>query len=1349
MGRRSFPGGIISGAEPSVSGSGASGMWTLQTSAQKKTANSWPIRGVVPIPASVGPTISNVAVTDSSYNVLNDTPYVSSTGGYIKITGTGFASGAVVYVGGSAAVSTSFISSTEVRAQIGAGSSNTFPVYIVNSDNSTGIKLSAITYSGTPTWSTSATLTDQSADSPFSIALSATSDSSITYTVDTGSTLPPGTTLYTNGVFAGTVTGLSVDTAYSFAVLANDAENQDSSRTFTVTVVLGDPYFYLTPLLLKGDAGSSTWITDSSTNKFSITVSGDAKSSAFSPYATYWSGYFDGTGDYITIGNTSLLTFGTSAYTIEFWFFGEPSIADYKGITGNGTFSLYFNTSSIQLWNGASPVFQPTMSPTVPRSRWTFIQIIRTSTASNGLAFYVDGTLAATGTDSTNWTATGTTYFFTEGSRPTSGFVTDLRISSVARTAGVPTAPLTSDANTRVLTLQNRRFIDNSSNALTITPSGDAGTRSFTPWTENTTTVGSGYFDGTGDYLTVASNTAFTFPGDFTIEAWVNSGSSASVGGAYPTIFATSAFNSTGIGIKIQTSGGAGAAGVACVWNNSTQILTGTTVVATNAWHHIAVSRVGTSMKLFVNGLAEQTITNSTTFTAAAGYPLIGADTTSTGTITGYVADLRVVKGIGVYTGNFTPVTSSLSSTQSSSTNVAAITDTSTSLLTLQYRQSENNHRFVDDSPVKALITRGGNPNLSSFTPLGKQGWSVSFDGSGDYISVATNTAFALGTGDFTVECWVNMSVTTGTYVPFMQSSSSTVSATNVIWFFAITGGNLVFNTHASGGFTATTPWAPVAGRWYHIAAVRQSGTMRLFIDGVAGTVSTTGTPSGYSLSEAGMAVGMIATPYYLTGFISNARVVKGFALYTASFTPLATSLSVVSGTVLLTAQSATNGFDITGQGLSISLLGDAKVQSFSPFSRYTANVYNAAYSPTLHGGSAYFDGSGDYLYMVQTNATYLATNNHTVEFWMYPDGTQTQYSVLWYYSVGAGTGSSNTYYFSIGSNSPADMTLLMGPLSGTWALQITIGNAEYVKILNTWTHVVITRSGTAFRIFLNGILRAYGTTAQSIAAQGGVFSLGWDGVNATTSYKGWLSNFRVINGSIPTAYQTATTTTGTSVFSIPTEVPAIEANTVMQLSFTNAGIYDSAGRVTLETLGDVKVSNVQSKFGTGALSFDGTGDYIKGQVVPHYTFGTGDFTFECWIYMNSYNATWGSQIFGGHTYGVAADYIWMVNTTGKIYFQITSSTTGAITSTSSVPLTTWTHIALVRASGTVTPYINGTSAGGAASYTTAMTISITPTIGGDSSGNAGAFLNGYIDDFRITKYARTITVPSSGFAAK
>jgi len=97
------------------------------------------------------------------------------------------------------------------------------------------IRVNGITYSAFPAFSTGATLSNQIANTAFGVAISATSDSNITYS--NTSALPAGTTLLSNGWFYGTVT-IGAETTYSFTVKATDVELQDTSRTFGLTVIL-------------------------------------------------------------------------------------------------------------------------------------------------------------------------------------------------------------------------------------------------------------------------------------------------------------------------------------------------------------------------------------------------------------------------------------------------------------------------------------------------------------------------------------------------------------------------------------------------------------------------------------------------------------------------------------------------------------------------------------------------------------------------------------------------------------------------------------------------------------------------------------------------------------------------------------------------------------------------------------------------------------------------------------------------------------------------------------------------------------------------------------------------------
>lgn len=183
-------------------------------------------------PGGVVPKVSSVSITDNSYTVLDDTA-VDTSGGYIKVTGSGFTAGCSVLVGTTPATSTTFISESEVRAQVPAQSAGTYIVYVVNSDGGTATRVNGITYSATPTWTTASALPNATTNVAYSYQLSA--NGATTYSLQSGSTLPSGATLSSGGLLSGN-TSVGSDTTYSFTVLATDAELQDSPRTFSLSV---------------------------------------------------------------------------------------------------------------------------------------------------------------------------------------------------------------------------------------------------------------------------------------------------------------------------------------------------------------------------------------------------------------------------------------------------------------------------------------------------------------------------------------------------------------------------------------------------------------------------------------------------------------------------------------------------------------------------------------------------------------------------------------------------------------------------------------------------------------------------------------------------------------------------------------------------------------------------------------------------------------------------------------------------------------------------------------------------------------------------------------------------------
>ena len=123
---------------------------------------------------------------------------------------------------------------------------------------------------------------------------------------------------------------------------------------------------------------------------------------------------------------------------------------------------------------------------------------------------------------------------------------------------------------------------------------------------------GSIVFDGTNDYG-VLSNTSSLRPGagDFTIEAWIyKTGTSGGNVGDVATIYGTAWSGTSPAGAWIlYANENSGTKITFAIW--SSLIVTSTTTILTNQWYHIVVSRIGTTVRLYINNVLESTGTSS------------------------------------------------------------------------------------------------------------------------------------------------------------------------------------------------------------------------------------------------------------------------------------------------------------------------------------------------------------------------------------------------------------------------------------------------------------------------------------------------------------------------------------------------------------------------------------------------------------------------------------------------------------------------------------------------------------------------------------------------------------------
>ncbi len=829
----------------------------------------------------------------------------------------------------------------------------------------------------------------------------------------------------------------------------------------------------------------------------------------------------------------------------------------------------------------------------------------------------------------------------------------------------------------------------------------------------------SGYFDGTGDYLSVASNAAFALgTGDFCIEGWY-------------FVYTNKDYN-----IYFDFRNGSGTAVVPYFYSTSTgnvdyfvnggSRITGSGSIKAGQWSHIAVIRSGTATKLFINGAQiGSTYTDSNNY--AQGPVYIGRNNGGGTTYDAsyYCSNFRVVKGT---TGGYGTPGSTITVPTTPLTAVSG-----TQLLTLQTRQPVNNHSFIDTSGITTPMVKVGSSSQGSFSPFSPAGWSNYFDGSGDYLNIPYNiSTIQWWNTNYTIEMWVyNLSNSaSGTNSLPLQVAHGNAGTAETDWAFGTNAsGNLYFyywngSTVTSAVSTSIVP----LNSWNHIAMVYNNTTSILkgYINGTeVFSVAKSGTPnfnSGTTLN-----IGKVQNTDY-RGYISNLRIVRGTTVYTTNFTPSTSALTAIANTSLLTCQSncikdnSTNNFAITRNG-------DTAVVNFSPFKP------TSQYSRTTHGGSVYFDGDADYLYNNIANNLLHLNNNFTVEVWVYmlPKSLQTLLN----------TTPHTTLAISLNRTGIGDTHVYIGNGS-SWTATPSINSNSAGKNLqlNSWNHVALVRNGATITLYHNGEVAGTTTNLPSGFSGGGIYIGSYYSSGTFGEYvKGYMSGFRIVNG---TAIYTA-------AFTPPTTPPSAVLGTAMLLNYNDAAIVDVSSRNVLETVGDAKIVTSTKKFGTGSMYFDGTGDYLASYTdltKINCTFRTGDFTIEAWVNFATVGTNLGIVDVWSSTTGAPVGPWYMYRlSTNVIGFGIHGAGP-LVSSTTNTAASTWYHVAVTRSGTSLRMFINGILESSATNSSDLVASGL----------NLGLIstpylMNGYIDDFRITKgvarYTANFTPPTGTFLAR
>jgi len=403
----------------------------------------------------------------------------------------------------------------------------------------------------------------------------------------------------------------------------------------------------------------SNRFVDNSATGLAVSRTGNPAVTAFGPFLTSAvydaavngaSAHFDGSGD--ALSTSSMTVNGTGNFTLELWAYmtsttGNRTFAVFNDTSNannilqyyvrNGEFKLYSNDGGVRTFSGGS----------APRNQWAWLHLSRSgSTATLKVNNVSYGTVSSS--ETTNGVLGIGGYVNQSIGNPYEGYMCDYRVSNTIRSSAIPTQPLGTDSNTKLLlNMADGQAIDNTAQR---NLSLENGTNISTAQAKFGNS--SLYFDGSTDTATVIGSENVNFgTANFTVEGWIRP---ASFSGYKPNIISKWTNGSRGWAVRLVASGSGFVMRFTFSTNGSNDSsLDATTVLAFDTWHHFAFVQSSNTVTCYANGTANGTISCSTIF--ASTNPIILGDWDSNqGDYNGYIDDIRVTTGVARYTSNFT-----------------------------------------------------------------------------------------------------------------------------------------------------------------------------------------------------------------------------------------------------------------------------------------------------------------------------------------------------------------------------------------------------------------------------------------------------------------------------------------------------------------------------------------------------------------------------------------------------------------------------------------------------------------------------------------------------------------------
>ena len=533
-------------------------------------------------------------------------------------------------------------------------------------------------------------------------------------------------------------------------------------------------------------------------------------------------------------------------------------------------------------------------------------------------------------------------------------------------------------------------------------------------------------------------------------------------------------------------------------------------------------------------------------------------------------------------------------------------------------------------------------------------GRALDFDGSNDYVEVASNGTGTFNNQSYSISAWVNFDEVTSDHAIFSYDNTAH-SGTYYASHLRLTGGDKKFffgwNDGSSyQGLTSASTY--LADTWYHVVVTFTSGSQKMYVNGSLDTSSTRSDTITYYAQE--VWIGRANYGAYIDGSINSLKYFDSVLtqdqirqLYTKPETVLPTGVSASNLKLDLPMQEGSGSYVYDGSG-------NQKHGTISGASWVTGQQYGYQSSLVRSNTPMIFDNVNDGVEIPSSPSLQTWNSKATVQAWVYPNSA-TDWDGIW----GGATASTGTS-LSFGSGN----TIKLSSDGGS----PTVSSTGTVN-LKKWNHVVVSYDGSTAYFYINGSSAGSGSYSQDAVASTNIVLGQYYAGSSSTSYKfdGIINEVAYWDTNLDADAVTALYGSGT-----PLNV------------LSDSGNYDNSDSLVGYWRND-GITTWTDRANTGVASFDGTNDRINlGSSVDAGTNSTTSIWFKRKTF-TSHQALIGEDDNSSdyHMYVYSSNNFFVRNGT-KYYVYTDSATTTALNTTD------WVHVALVREGISGKLYING-----------------------------------------------------------